>query len=104
MLPIIRPRPPRSWVAFVDFHRCARLQGDEDAPECSKFRKAYSSLCPVEWVSTHSTPSARRPVFHGPCLNPFPGRAPLCCRPSQVEKWQEQLDEGTFAGSFVVDE
>lgn len=37
------------WQSYVDFHRCLKLKGETYQP-CKQFFKAYSSLCPVEWV------------------------------------------------------
>lgn len=34
------------------YHKCvAGADGDADAEACEKYRKAYRSLCPGEWVA-----------------------------------------------------
>jgi len=57
------------WVSFVDFKKCEKKLG-EGAPNCQKYFRAYSSMCPEEWV----------------------------------QKWEDQLEEGTFAGQSIIEQ
>ncbi|CCF58861.1 hypothetical protein KAFR_0F02640 [Kazachstania africana CBS 2517] len=37
------------WQAYVDYHKCINLKGEDFAP-CKTFWRTYSSLCPVDWI------------------------------------------------------
>lgn len=41
------------WARYLEYHACVKKKGEED-PECEKFKRWYGSLCPIEWVRTHS--------------------------------------------------
>ena len=38
------------WQNYVDYHKCLKVKGEDYAP-CQYFKRVYSSLCPVAWVS-----------------------------------------------------
>eukprot|EP01147_Barroeca_monosierra_P008664 gene8664-1058_t len=37
------------WQNYVDFYKCIKLKGDDYKP-CGQFLRAFSTLCPNEWV------------------------------------------------------
>jgi cytochrome c oxidase subunit 6b len=39
------------WQNYVDFYRCQKIKGEDYAP-CEYFKKAFSTLCPNEWITT----------------------------------------------------
>ncbi|EEB14350.1 cytochrome c oxidase subunit VIb isoform 1, putative [Pediculus humanus corporis] len=39
---------------FVDYHRCAKNNGDS-AEICQSFKKVYRSLCPNAWIEKWTT-------------------------------------------------
>jgi len=40
------------WQNYVDYHRCQKLKGQDYAP-CDYFKKAYTALCPNEWIEMY---------------------------------------------------
>jgi cytochrome c oxidase subunit 6b len=39
------------WANYVEFHKCLRnVNEDKKEAICSKFQRAYTSLCPDAWV------------------------------------------------------
>lgn len=73
------------WTNFRDYHRCVRARGDDYQP-CQWFKKTYTSLCPVAWVSQ---------IYMLRCTQVW--SVFLC---AQVEQWDEQVENGTFAGKI----
>ncbi|KAI8052915.1 cytochrome c oxidase-like protein polypeptide vib, partial [Syncephalis plumigaleata] len=41
---------------YVDYYRCISAKGEDYAP-CMQFKRNYTSLCPVDWVSSGSDDS-----------------------------------------------
>lgn len=72
------------WQNYVDFHKCTKAKGEDFEP-CQYFKKVYASLCPVAWVSLLSAGLSG----HG-----------NDCSSLQVEEWDSQREEGTFAGKI----
>jgi Cytochrome oxidase c subunit VIb len=41
------------FARYIEYHACKKAKGEDD-PECEKFKRWYSSLCPIEWVRAQS--------------------------------------------------
>ncbi|EFJ20131.1 hypothetical protein SELMODRAFT_59940, partial [Selaginella moellendorffii] len=37
------------FTKYVEYHKCIQENGEGDS-RCEKYRRAYKSLCPIEWV------------------------------------------------------
>jgi len=37
------------WQAYVDYHKCINLKGEEERG-CKQFYRVFKSLCPNTWV------------------------------------------------------
>ena len=37
---------------YIDYHKCVKAKG-EDFPVCQHFLRAYTTLCPMEWVNLY---------------------------------------------------
>ena len=100
--------------------RCVAVSGDED-DKCKFFQRSYRSICPAEWVRLHLKCSPSYPYlfhFNSCCADCpqgwtqyyspmsrmyedwwYPGMK-LCALGLQVEKWNEQRDEGNWPGKY----
>ncbi|KAK1329697.1 hypothetical protein QTO34_009879 [Cnephaeus nilssonii] len=103
-----RPTPPfdprfpnqnqtrNCYQNFLDFHRCVQKmnrRGKSTQP-CEYYFHVFHSLCPSSWVSGRGGWWDRRG-----------GRAQLSrglppAAPPQVQRWTEQIQDGTFAGKI----
>ncbi|XP_041600999.1 cytochrome c oxidase subunit 6B2 isoform X1 [Vulpes vulpes] len=89
---------------FLDYHRCVKRMSrrGKSAQPCEYYFRVFHSLCPRSWVSRPR--GRRRPAggarVEGPVQlsrRPPPPRPPA---PPQVQRWTEQIQEGTFAGKI----
>jgi cytochrome c oxidase subunit 6b len=53
--PLFDPRFPTTnqtkncWANYVEYQRC-RLLRDDQHPDCRKYLRTFTSLCPTEWT------------------------------------------------------
>ncbi|XP_034842351.1 cytochrome c oxidase subunit 6B2 isoform X1 [Mirounga leonina] len=69
---------------FLDYHRCVKRMNrrGKSAQPCQYYFRVFHSLCPMSWLN-------RRPL---PPLPPLPRH--------QVQRWTQQIQDGTFAGKI----
>ena len=51
------------WQNYVDYQRCVKVKGEAFTP-CQQFKRAFGSLCPIDWVRPG-------PTFAPVSLSPF---------------------------------
>ncbi|KAH7436509.1 hypothetical protein KP509_05G023200 [Ceratopteris richardii] len=71
---------------FVEYHKCMHAKGDEASSKCEKYARYYHSLCATEWA--RELMFALISFYHGVWQNFV----------SNVQRWNEQLENGTFVG------
>ncbi|OJT09543.1 Cytochrome c oxidase subunit 6B [Trametes pubescens] len=74
-----------SFQNYTDYFKCIAAKGEDYAP-CKQFKRAYNSLCPNEWVR------GRHPFS---TLTSYANLLPW-----QINKWDEQRENGTFPASL----
>lgn len=87
---------PGFLLFTADFHRCSKAlsaKGQDPAP-CVWYQRVYKSLCPISWVSFSITPDVYPQI--STFLDSFFSSSCLL----QVQKWDEQLEAGTFPGKI----
>ncbi|KAM8836986.1 cytochrome c oxidase subunit 6B1 isoform 1-T1 [Spinachia spinachia] len=99
------------WSNYLDFHRCHKAleaKGADTAP-CQWYRRVYKSLCPISWVrlaflsTVVSTQQAeRRALSFSQALTLLvsSNKPPYEMMPLQVQKWDDQREEGNFPGKI----
>ncbi|CAO2627255.1 Cytochrome c oxidase subunit 6B2 [Lemmus lemmus] len=82
---------------FLDFHRCVKTmnrRGKSTEP-CEYYFRVFHSLCPISWVRGQSEAGGEGGELRlrlSRCWG-----APLLL---QVQRWNEQIKQGTFPGKI----
>lgn len=88
------------WTNYVDYHRCARIKGDDSDPACAVFKKNFKAVCPES--------SVRQLALASPSPAPFIAKILFFFShiffffSLQVEKWDAQREAGVFPGQQLI--